>query len=100
MEPDQQLVSRMRGGDQGASDELYRRHSSSVYALVYALLRDPDSADAVVTSTFRRARRRSGEFHSANGSVFAWLSALARQQARTFGAARARIFGRRLRILD
>ena len=91
MEPDLHLVKRMTTGDDVAAEELFRRHSSSVYAMVYAILQDPEAADAVVTATFRYAHRVSGQFHQARGTVFSWLSTIARGQATSFETARQSI---------
>src|SRR5437899_1382617 len=72
-----------------------RRHGRTVYALAYSILVDPGEADDVVGETFEQARRAAARFlERASGSVFTWLTEIARSRAR--GLLLAREWPRRL----
>ena len=55
--PDGSLVRQIAGGDSEAAQQLYQRHSGSLYALAYGVLMDPVDADTVVEETFIQARQ-------------------------------------------
>ena len=81
--PDRSLVTEMAQGDIEALGELMRRHGRTVYALAYGILVDPAEADDLVAETFEEARRAAARFlERASGSVFDWLTDIARSRAR------------------
>src|SRR6266704_1256240 len=81
--PDRSLVKGMANGDAEALRELVRRHGATVYALAYGILVDGDDAEGVVGETFDYAWRMAARFiERASGSVFAWLTEIARSRAR------------------
>ncbi|HYK83030.1 MAG TPA: sigma factor [Gemmatimonadales bacterium] len=86
---DQSLVARIARGDADALSELQQRHGGSVYALAYGMLVDAAEADEVVAETFAYAWQRAAQFlDAASGSVFAWLTGIARSRARAVLQAR------------
>ncbi len=85
--PDRLLLQGMAQGSSAAAGELRRRHAKSLYALAYGVLWDTDGADAVVMQAFDQAARTGGEFPSGHGSVFRWLSGIARARAELLATA-------------
>ncbi len=84
--PDQILLWGLSHGSSEAAGELRRRHGKSLYALAYGVLWDSDLADIVVRDVFQRAERTAHRFRASRGSVFRWLSSLAREEAQTAAA--------------
>jgi DNA-directed RNA polymerase specialized sigma24 family protein len=80
--PDRALLERMAQGDPHAIHELRRRHETSLYALAYSVVFDPDTAEAVVADAFDQVRRLAASFEPEAGTVFGWLSGLTRSRAR------------------
>lgn len=81
--PDRSLVTGMASGDAEALRELTRRHGASMYALAYGILVDPGDADDVAAETFEYAWRTAAQFiECASGTVFSWLTTIARSRAR------------------
>jgi RNA polymerase sigma-70 factor (ECF subfamily) len=63
MEPsDNELVERVKGGDDDAFRILVERHSRSVYRSAYRITSNAADADDVVQETFLRAYRAIGSF--------------------------------------
>lgn len=80
--PDRVLIQQIAGGDSTAAQQLYRRHSGSLYALAYGVLMDSEQAEMVVGETFHHAWRRANEFDPAAGAAYSWLAQIARACAR------------------
>jgi RNA polymerase sigma factor (sigma-70 family) len=55
---DVELVARVRAGDDGAFEELFRRHHGPVAAFVQGMLRDPARAEDITQEAFLSALRR------------------------------------------
>ena len=72
------LLDRVASGDVRALSELSARHSLSLRALAFGILRDAVAAEQVVQSTFREVRYEAGRFDPAHFPVFGWLSELTR----------------------
>ena len=75
--PDRTLIEHLLVDDEHAYRELLARYRSMVYAIAYAVLVDPERAEAAVEKTFREARRTAAAFLRAPGSVPKWLTDLA-----------------------
>ena len=75
--PDLALVEQVAANDEHAYHELLARYRSMVYAIAYAVLIDPERAEAAVQKTFDEARRTAAAFVRAPGSVPKWLTDLA-----------------------
>jgi RNA polymerase sigma-70 factor (ECF subfamily) len=72
---DDELVVRVRGGDQEAFAMLVERHKRSVYNLAYRLLGSSHDADDAAQETFMRAYTRLSTY-APDGRFGAWLSAI------------------------
>jgi len=72
------LVSRIAAGDIGAPvEELYERHAPGLYSRGMRLLGDTALAEELVAECFVRLWRTAGRFDLAQGTVAAYLSAIA-----------------------
>jgi RNA polymerase sigma-70 factor (ECF subfamily) len=89
------VLDSVRRGDARALEELYRRHSSRLYALLLRMLREAADAEEVLQETFVDAWRRAREYAASRGSVEAWLITIARSRA----IDRIRNRGARLRLV-
>ena len=92
---DRTVLDAVRRGDQRSLEELYRRHSPRLYALLLRMLRETADAEEVLQETFIDAWRRAGEYSASRGSVEAWLITIARSRA----IDRIRNRGARLRLV-
>ena len=72
---DDELVSRVRGGDHEAFAVLVERHKRAVYNLGYRLLGNSQDADDAAQETFMRAYTRLATY-APDGRFGAWLSAI------------------------
>src|SRR2546426_12804921 len=66
---DRALVERMSQGDETAFRDLLARYRSTMYAIAYAALVDPEQVDATVADAFAEARRTAAGFLDSLGSV-------------------------------
>ncbi len=73
-------MRRAQAGDQGAFDELVRRHRDRVWAVVLRLLRDPDEAEDVLQETFVAAYRGLRRFDG-RARFSTWLYRIATNAA-------------------
>jgi RNA polymerase sigma-70 factor (ECF subfamily) len=71
------LVTRARGGDGRAFEELIRRHERLALGVAYALLQDATLAGDVVQEAFLRAWRRLADLSQAS-SFASWLCGIVR----------------------
>ena len=72
------LLERVAEGDGRALSELSARHSLSLRALAFGILRDAVAAEQIVQTTFREVRYEAGRFDPSHFPVFGWLSELTR----------------------
>ncbi|WP_461038606.1 sigma-70 family RNA polymerase sigma factor, partial [Streptomyces mayteni] len=81
------LVDRMRRGDPGAYDELYRRHSGAVRRYARTCCRDADTADdlanEVFTATLQAVRRGAGPDTAVRAYLLTSVRRVAADWART-----------------
>lgn len=89
------VLDSVRRGDARALEELYRRHSPRLYALLLRMLRETADAEEILQETFVDAWRRAREYAASRGSVEAWLITIARSRA----IDRIRNRGARLRLV-
>ncbi len=73
---EQNLVQRIRAGDDSAFDEVVRRYHERLIQFVFRLVNDRDDAADVAQETFIRAHRRFGDFRGQSG-LFTWLYRIA-----------------------
>jgi DNA-directed RNA polymerase specialized sigma24 family protein len=78
--PDRSIVSRIAQGDVGAVRELEQRHGTTLYAIAYGTLLDPDAADLLVTSVFAEAVAGAASALTNADCVFAWLVGMVRRR--------------------
>ncbi len=78
---DLELVERIREGDQGALDLLYRRYSAPVYSLVWKVLQNSEEAEDVALDVFWQVWRQAGRYDPSRGAPPAWIFTLARSRA-------------------
>jgi RNA polymerase sigma-70 factor (ECF subfamily) len=78
------LLTAMRRGDEAAAGTLYDRHSSTVMALTFRMVRERADAESIVLETFMQAWRDAGRFDASRGSALSWLITIARTRALDF----------------
>ncbi len=76
MDPDLPLILALQQGDDGALDELMRRHRDGVYRAAMRSLNNASDAADVVVETFSKAYFAAGRFKP-GASVKAWLYRIA-----------------------
>ena len=79
--PDTALIARIRHGDSGALEEIYRRYSSPVYSLVWKVLQHPEESEDVSLDVFWQIWRQAESYDEARGAPPAWIFTLARSRA-------------------
>lgn len=78
---DENLFSRVRGGDKEALSLLFRRYARSVRAVGQKILRDESEADDLVQEVFLYIHRRSEVFDARKGAARSWIFQVAYTQA-------------------
>jgi len=76
---DEQLVIRLKAGDDAAFAVLYERYRPRVYRFAVKLLQDRDQAEDITQETFLKARKSIRTFHQ-TGTLASWLFAIARNE--------------------
>ncbi|MGH9423613.1 MAG: sigma-70 family RNA polymerase sigma factor [Thermoanaerobaculia bacterium] len=74
------LLPAIAHGDLTAFEQLYDRHSSTLYALLLRILTNPDDAQEVLQETFVKAWTNAKMFDAMRGSDVAWLISIARSR--------------------
>jgi RNA polymerase sigma-70 factor, ECF subfamily len=74
------LLPAVAHGDLAAFEQLYDRHSSTLYGLLLRILANPDDAQEVLQETFVKAWTNAKMFDSVRGSDVAWLISIARSR--------------------
>ena len=74
------LLPAVAHGDLTAFEQLYDRHSSTLYALLLRILANPDDAQEVLQETFVKAWTNAKMFDAMRGSDVAWLISIARSR--------------------
>jgi len=77
---DKELLARVVEGDQGAFEELVRRHEKALVRWVWALLGDEEEARDVAQETFIKAYTHASRFNPRFGFK-TWLYTIARNRA-------------------
>jgi RNA polymerase sigma-70 factor (ECF subfamily) len=73
---DLELAARIRAGDGGAFEELYRQHASRLYSLAYRMAGGPSEADDLLQDIFLLVYRKLGSFRG-ESTLGTWLYRLA-----------------------
>src|SRR5438128_1376333 len=74
------LLSAVVRGDLSAFEQLYDRHSSTLYALLIRILGNTEDAQEALQETFVKAWTSAKMFDAARGSEVAWLISIARSR--------------------
>jgi RNA polymerase sigma-70 factor (ECF subfamily) len=78
---DEELVSRLRAGDEDALSQLYRRYVAPIYRFVFAQVREVADAEDLTSETFAKMMRGIGAFRG-EASFKNWLYQIARNSVR------------------
>jgi len=78
---DAEVISRIRGGDRRAVDDLYDRFRLPAFALARRILADDALAEDVLQDVFLSIWRNPAAFDGARGSVASWLLAMVHHKA-------------------
>ena len=76
---DMALVNRVRAGDLGAFEELYRTHSGKLYSLACRMLGNPSDAEDLLQEIFLSAHRKLDGFRG-ESALGTWLYRMATNQ--------------------
>jgi RNA polymerase sigma-70 factor (ECF subfamily) len=78
--PSAALLPAVAQGNVSAFEELYDRHSSTVYGILLRILANPEDAQEVLQETFVKAWTSASMFDAVRGSEVAWLISIARSR--------------------
>ena len=76
-ETDETLMQRVRAGDTGALDTLFRRHHAAAHAVCVRISGSASSADDLVQESFLRVIRKAGTFRG-EATFRTWLLTIVR----------------------
>jgi RNA polymerase sigma-70 factor, ECF subfamily len=74
---DEDLILRVRGGDDRALGLLFERYARMVLAVGYRVLRDPTEAEELVQDAFLYIREKAKLFNPAKGTAKTWVMQVA-----------------------
>ena len=80
---DRELARRLAGREAGSADELLRRHGPMLRYIIAPILSDPREREECLNDVVMRVWERAGQYDPERGSFAAWLSAIARNTARS-----------------
>jgi RNA polymerase sigma-70 factor (ECF subfamily) len=80
-EDDQELLRRIRLGDQDAMAVIFKRYGGAVFSVALRILRDPSQAEDVMQEILFQLWRSSESFVHGRGSLGAWLVVVARNRS-------------------
>ncbi|MFP4559800.1 MAG: RNA polymerase sigma factor RpoE [Thiohalorhabdus sp.] len=86
---DQQLVERVKNGEQKAFDLLVRKYQHKVYGLVSRFISDPAAVEDVVQESFIKAYRSLDRFRG-DSAFYTWLYRIAVNTAKNYLVAKGR----------
>jgi RNA polymerase sigma-70 factor (ECF subfamily) len=78
---DDDLVRRVRSGDEAAFRELFARYAPLAHGLAHRLVRHAQLAEEIVQETFLSVWRSADRFDRSKGSVRSWLLAAVHHRA-------------------
>ncbi|MCU1438466.1 MAG: polymerase subunit sigma [Naasia sp.] len=78
---DEDLLARVRAGDQGAFADLYDRTASRVLGLVRRVLVDPAQSEEVAQEVFLEVWQSAARFDPNRGSATTWILTMAHRRA-------------------
>ena len=80
-EDDNELLRRIRLGDQDAMAVIFKRYGGAVFSVALRILRDPSQAEDVMQEILFQLWRSSESFVHGRGSLGAWLVVVARNRS-------------------
>lgn len=78
---DSALMARIVAGDTAALETLYERHSCAVFALLFRVVGDRQSAEDLLQEAFLRAWQHARMYRQGQGRVLPWLLGIAHHLA-------------------
>lgn len=81
--PDSELVARAQEGDVSAFDELVRRYTPRLYALIYHMTSHREDTDDLLQDVFAKAYRALGRFRG-QSQFYTWLYSIATNMTLNF----------------
>src|SRR5580698_3480500 len=77
---DEALIARIAGGDELAMQVLFGRHQVRVYRFILRLVRNPATAEELVSEVFLEVWRQAGKFEG-RSKARTWMLGMARLMA-------------------
>jgi RNA polymerase sigma-70 factor (ECF subfamily) len=78
---DEELISAICQGAEGALEVLYQRYYRYAYTIAYRVLGEATSAEDIVQESFLSIWRKAGSYQKQHGSVYSWLHAIVHHRA-------------------
>jgi RNA polymerase sigma-70 factor, ECF subfamily len=78
---DAELLRAIRGGDEGALEQLYDRYRLILFGLLLRILHSRAEAEDCLQEIFLQVWRRASDFDEARGRPFTWLVTMTRSRA-------------------
>lgn len=78
---DEELITRIRAGDQGAMATIYDRYSGLIYSVALRVLADPQASEDVLQEILLQLWRNPDAFDAARGKLAPWMAVIARHRA-------------------
>jgi len=80
-QPDEDLVTRILGGEEDAFSQLYDRHRQRVYSTVYRIIQDAGEAQDATQEVFVKLYRSLSDWNPSKAKFSTWLYRLAANHA-------------------
>jgi RNA polymerase sigma-70 factor (ECF subfamily) len=80
-ESDENLLARLRDGEEAALGQLWSRYAALLYSQALAVLHNPTEAEDVVAEVFSEVWRRAAGYHPERARPVAWLVTLVRRRS-------------------
>jgi RNA polymerase sigma-70 factor (ECF subfamily) len=77
---DEELLHKVAQGDMPALEVLYDRHASTIYNVVYRIVKDGTVAEGIMQETFLQVWQKANEF-AGTGVGAAWIFRIARNKS-------------------
>lgn len=80
-DPDESLMGRMAGGDEGAFAAFYDRHAPLLLGIAWKILQNEAEAEDALQEAMVQLWERSGDYNPALGKPLSWAVALTRNKS-------------------
>lgn len=77
---DEYLLSLVANQDAGAYEQLYDRHSRTIYSLILRIVRDPSIAEELLQDVYWQIWRDAGQYNE-SGAAAAWMFRIGRNRS-------------------